>query len=256
MPETTPTTPTAYAGIEIRRLGATGLDLETRAGGRSGDLPQIVGYASVFDTPAEINGLFGSFTEIFRQGAFARTIVTDDIRALFNHNEDHVLGRSAPGQERRSTLSLSEDRHGLRMEITPPDTQLGRDVVEMVRRGDVTGASIGFTATPKGQRWTTDANGDPVQREVLEAKLYDVSPVTFPAYAETEVSSRAIAWARRGLALGLDELTPEELALLRRLLAGSRAQGGAGGTPTTSSTEDESPLARMRRQLAAAEADE
>lgn len=252
MPEITLTT---YAGIEIRRLGASGLDLETRAGGKSGGLPQIVGYASIFDVPTEINGLFGSFTEIVRPGAFARTIVNDDIRALFNHDPNLVLGRSAPGQERRATLSLSEDRHGLKMAITPPDTELGRGVVNLVERGDISGASFGFTTTPKGQRWTTDENGDPVQREILEARLFDVSPVTYPAYPETEVSSRAVAWARRGMALGLDDLTEEELVLLRRLLTGSRARA-QGGVGATTDGEDESPLARMRRQLAAAEADE
>jgi HK97 family phage prohead protease len=246
----TDTTAHTYAGIEIRRLGATGLDVEARAGGRGGDLPAIVGYAAVFDTPTEIQSFFGSFTEIIRAGAFAKTIVQDDIRALFNHDPNLVLGRSVPGAERRATLTLAEDRHGLHMEITPPDTQLGRDVVEMVRRGDVTGASFGFTTTPKGQRWTHDENGDPVQREILEARLYDVSPVTFPAYDETEVSSRAAAWARRGLALGLEGLTEEEVALVRRLLHGHPAPTRSAG-PNGS---EDTPLARMRRQLAAIEA--
>lgn len=216
---TTPPPPDVrtQGGIEIRRLGATGLDLETRASRSSSDLPHIVGYAAVFDSPTEIDGLFTRFTEIIRPGAFSRTIGQDDIRALFNHDHNLVLGRSVPGAQ-RSTLKLEEDRHGLRMDITPPDTQAGRDAVEMVKRGDVTGASFGFTTTPKGQRWTTDENGDPVQREILEAKLYDVSPVTFPAYDSTEVSSRALAWTRRALSDGLDDLTDEERLLIRRLL--------------------------------------
>lgn len=233
----------------------TGLEVETRAA-RAGELPHIVGYAAVFDSPAVIRGLFGSFTEIIRSGAFAKTIGRDDIRALFNHDDNFVLGRSVPGQE-RNTLRLEEDRHGLKMDITPPDTQSGRDVVEWVRRGDVTGASFGFTVPPGGQRWVTDETGEPVQRELLEVNLMDVSPVTFPAYPDTEVSSRAAAWARRAMAGG--QLTDEELAIVRRMLPawanqGTTAPGGASPS-VQGPPEPDASLNEYRRKLEALEAE-
>lgn len=207
------------AGIECRRLGASGLELEVRAAGRGAPAGQrIVGYAAVFDSPTVIRGPLGDFVETVRPGAFTRTIERDDVRALFNHDESLVLGRTRAG-----TLRLAEDRHGLRMEIDPPDTEYGRTVVELVRRGDVTGASFGFVpAEPGGQRWHFgDGSGggggsEMASRELLDVRLFDVSPVTFPAYEEAEVASRAASWARRALAGWA--LDPAERAVVRRFL--------------------------------------
>lgn len=222
----------AVSGLECRFVGATGLELRAGAGQSRADLPAIVGYASVFDSPTFIGGPGGGFTEVVKRGAFTKTITSHDIRALFNHDENLVLGRTDSG-----TLRLSEDSHGLRMEIDPPNTSMGRDVVEMVRRGDVSGASFGFT--PVKQAWARGENGEPDRRELLEVRLFDVSPVTFPAYAEAEVASRALSWARRGLSGG--PLTSEELQMVTRLLpawathdAQQRSTHAPGGASTTS----------------------
>src|SRR4051812_13150212 len=79
------------------------------------DKRTIVGHAAVFNSPTDL----GWFREQIRPGAFAESVKVDDVRALFNHNPDHVLGRNKAG-----TLKLAEDDKGLAIEITPPDTQL------------------------------------------------------------------------------------------------------------------------------------
>jgi phage head maturation protease len=92
-----------------------------------------------------------------------------------------VLGRNKAG-----TLTLIEDEVGLRMEIDPPDTQTGRDVLAMIRRGDIDQASFGFQTI----RDDWEQLEDQVLRTLIEVKLFDVSPVTFPAYPQTTVQVR------------------------------------------------------------------
>jgi len=142
---------------------------------------KIAGHAAVFDVETDIGGLF---LEIVRPGAFARAIQQgQDVRALFNHDENHVLGRT-----RNGTLRLEEDARGLAVEIDPPDTQVGRDVVELIRRGDVSQMSYAFVV--QSEKWTERKGGRPL-REVLDLDLYDVSPVTYPAEITTEVGLRS-----------------------------------------------------------------
>lgn len=150
-----------------------------------GDARKIVGYAAVFDSPADIGGMF---REQIRKGAFTAAIGRDDVRALFNHNDNYVLGRTKAG-----TLTLSEDAHGLRAEITPPDTAWARDLMVLIERGDVSQMSFAFQATR--QEW--DDTGDIPLRTIIEAELYDVSPVTYPAYPDTEVALRSREGARK-----------------------------------------------------------
>lgn len=144
-----------------------------------GDAPKIAGHAALFNTDADIGGYY---TERILPGAFAETIGKDDIRALFNHNPDYVLGRN-----KANTLSLSEDERGLAVEISPPDTQTARDLMTSIRRGDVSQMSFGFYTLDA--EWKTE-NGHDV-RVLKTLQLFDVSPVTFPAYAQTDVSVRS-----------------------------------------------------------------
>ena len=145
--------------------------------------PIIEGHAAVFDQESEELGFYFPFREKFRPGAFAETIQKDDIRALFNHSPNYVLGRNMAG-----TLSLEEDETGLKVRITPPDTQFARDLATSIKRGDINQMSIGFQVL--SQRWYMEEGID--IREVTKAKLFDVSPVTFPAYPQTDVSARSI----------------------------------------------------------------
>lgn len=168
---------------------------------------KIVGHAAVFNTKAEIYG----FQERVSPGAFAKSIQESDIRALFNHDANFVLGRNKAG-----TLELKEDEQGLVDIITPPETTWAKDLMESIRRGDITQQSFGFQTIKDA--WCVEDGMS--TRTLLEVKLFDVSPVTFPAYSETDCGVRAAgvgaAFYRGLLKLnGGHALDEEELTVLR-----------------------------------------
>ncbi len=162
---------------EYRTLPMTELRAEDNDGKKT-----ICGHAAVFDSWSETLGGFFPFKEKVRAGAFQRSIEKDDIRALFNHDSNHVLGRNRAG-----TLELGEDEKGLFVRIMPPDTQWARDLQISIARGDISQMSFGFIV--EKDEWTSE-NGVDI-RELVEVKLFDVSPVTFPAYTQTDVGVRA-----------------------------------------------------------------
>ena len=139
-------------------------------------------------------------------GAFEATLAEDDIRALINHRDEYVLGRNRAG-----TLRLAEDDEGLSVRIEPPETSYARDLVASIERGDISGMSIGFRTIT--DEWNME-DGEPV-RTLKAVRLYDVSPVTFPAYPATDVALRALTAFR-------DTLKPP--LPWRRQLAGRRLQ--------------------------------
>ena len=143
----------------------------------------IEGHAAVFDSWSETLGGIFPFKEKVRKGAFAESIGRDDIRALFNHDPNYVLGRNRAG-----TLELVEDDVGLRVRITPPDTSWARDITTSIRRGDISQMSIGFVV--EDDEWSSKDGID--TRELKKVRLFDVSPVTFPAYTTTDVGVRAM----------------------------------------------------------------
>lgn len=154
----------------------------------------IVGYAAVFYDPADAgttykySGWWDAFEERIMPGAFDRAIREDDVRALFNHNPDHLLGRNTAG-----TLSLSVDKKGLRYEIDAPDTGIGSQVRVNIKRAELTGSSFAFVVGDQVWRETNLADGSLVViREIHEVKpLQDVGPVTYPAYESTTAGVRA-----------------------------------------------------------------
>ena len=156
---------------------------ELRVIRKANESPKIVGHAAVFNSPTFIEGFFGGFNEEVAPGAFKESIENDDVRALFNHDPNLILGRNKSG-----TLTLSEDEKGLRYEIDPPDNSAGRDALESIERGDVDGSSFGFRV--EQQTWTENDGDEPDHRLLQKVKLFDVSPVTFPAYPDTDVAKR------------------------------------------------------------------
>jgi uncharacterized protein len=148
--------------------------------------PVIEGYAAVFDQASED---LGWFRETIKPGAFSRSLKEGaDVRCLMNHNEDNVLGRTKSG-----TLEVSEDQKGLKFRCELPDTQTGRDLHQLVTRGDVDQCSFGFVV--RTQNWLETKNADgsvDVMRELTDVDLFDVGPVTFPAYPQTSVNARAL----------------------------------------------------------------
>lgn len=163
-------------GSEIRTLKA-----EVRASpGTSGEM-RFEGYAARFNSPSED---LGGFIEDIAPGAFAEA-VSGDVRALFNHDPNHVLGRTSAG-----TLTLREDGDGLRFEISAPDTGWARDLYTSVQRGDINQCSFAFDVIEDEWR---HMSGAPDRRTLKKVRLYDVSIVTYPAYQATSVSARHYA---------------------------------------------------------------
>jgi HK97 family phage prohead protease len=176
------TSPPPPPEFERRFVHVNELQVERRAG--ADGPPTIRGYAAVFNARSED---LGGWVETIAPGAFAEAIRTSDTRALWNHNPDYVLGRS-----KSRTLKLTEDVRGLHVECTPPDTQWARDLTTSIERGDVDQMSFGFRIAKGGALWTNE--GDKFLRTITRvAVLYDVSPVTFPAYPDTEVAVRSLA---------------------------------------------------------------
>lgn len=156
---------------------------ELRAEGEGAER-RIVGYAAVFNV-LSVN--LGGFREIIMPGAFKRTIGEADVRAVINHDANLVLGRNKAG-----TLTLREDEIGLRYEIIPPDTQYARDLIVSLDRGDIDQSSFSFRAVEESWKYPTEQ--EPLPTRVLhDVDLFDVSPVTFPAYQETTVQARDMA---------------------------------------------------------------
>jgi HK97 family phage prohead protease len=164
---------------EVRRVAGSTIELRAEESGK-----KIVGYAAVFNSPTDIGGFF---REQIKPGAFAQAIGRDDVRALIDHDSTLIIGRNKSG-----TLTLSEDDKGLKVEITPPDTQAARDLMVSMERGDVSGMSFGFRALK--QEW--DDTQDPPLRSIIEAELFDVSVVTYPQYEDTEVALRSLEEVR------------------------------------------------------------
>lgn len=166
--------------IERRFIPAT----ELRVAGDTD--PVIEGYAALFNSDSQD---LGGFVERIAPGAFNDALKSSDIRALFNHDPNFVLGRMKAG-----TLEVSEDERGLKIRNTPPDTQWARDLVTSMRRGDVDQMSFAFRVGT--DEW--EKRGGTVYRTILTvSELLDVSPVTYPAYPDTTVAARSMeAWAK------------------------------------------------------------
>lgn len=139
----------------------------------------IEGYFAVFNSNYEI---FSDASESVAPGAFTNTL-GGDIKALCDHDTRLVLGRNKAG-----TLELREDSHGLwgRITINPNDSD-AVNLYERVKRGDVDQCSFGFEIVREDSEFRDDGS---VHFTIREVRLYEVSVVTFPAYAETSVSAR------------------------------------------------------------------
>jgi HK97 family phage prohead protease len=166
---------------EVEEGGVPSLRIETRADG-STSRDWIVGYAAKFG----VNSLdMGDFIERIDPGAFS--IVAErrgrkrplETRALFNHDPNHVLGRFP------TTLRMTVDEVGLRYEVLPPESR--QDIVESIRRGDISGSSFSFVIAQNGEKWSME-DGRSIRTITSVSALYDVGPVTFPAYPDSDVS--------------------------------------------------------------------
>lgn len=167
--------------------------VELRSADGEADKPRIRGYAAVFNRESENLGTEKyQFHEVIEPGAFS-DVLLDDVRALLNHDPNMILARSKAGE---GTLRIGQDDTGLWYEFDAPDTQAGRDLLESLRRGDIDQSSFSFTVRKDGQKWEEKQEGDGptfTKRTITKvARLFDVSPVTYPAYPDATVALRSL----------------------------------------------------------------
>lgn len=164
---------------ELRELPHSNIELrETENGERT-----ITGYAVKWEMKSHPIGYFVRFKEQFKKGAFIESLTKDDQRALWSHDTSKVLGRTKNG-----TLRLYEDDIGLRFELDLPNNTLGNDAYESIKRGDVDGVSFGFRM--RKQEWD-ESDPDNIVRSISQADLFEISPVGFPAYPDSQVAARS-----------------------------------------------------------------
>lgn len=177
--------------IEKRFLKGTLSGFTTRA---DGDKTYVRGYAAVFNSMSED---LGGYKEII-DPAFFNEVLNDDVRCLFDHESDKVLGRSGAG-----TLKYGVDAKGLWFEYEDPGTQVSKDLLISISRGDVKECSFQFevfSASEGGYKF--ERKGEEWFCTLLKCKrLYDVGPVTFPAYPETTIGKRGLEEAKRAFEL-------------------------------------------------------
>jgi HK97 family phage prohead protease len=183
-------------------------ELERRSATVETEGSTIYGTAIVFGSLSED---LGGFREVIESSAVDRTFDDQiDVRALVDHEPGKIIGRLKAG-----TLALEKRGAGLAVRITPPNTTVGRDILESVKRGDVNGMSFSFAVVrPGGERFEDRDTG--LVRYISDMRIREVSLVTFPAYEATDA----------GVAQG----TVRELALARgRKIAWLRTSSVARG---------------------------
>ncbi len=188
---------------------------------RTDDAIGFRGHAALFERRTWIGPPRLGFWEQVARGAFTKSVGEADVRFLVNHDPNLVLARTTSG-----TLRLSEDSVGLLADADLARTSYGDDLAISLERGDVTQMSFAFEVVREG--W--EVLGDETEmRTILEAKLWDVSAVTFPAYSDTDAALRSQAFdvlaVRLGLSttrrsrliagLGHDDPDPEAFTILR-----------------------------------------
>ncbi len=187
--------------MERRLLASPNLgQLRVAVRSEDGDSRTLAGYGAVYFREHDQGTQYQLWTDTVERimpGAFDRAIREDDVRGLFNHDADNILGRTAAG-----TMRLSVDDVGLRYEIDAPDTDLANRVIEAVNRGDVSGSSFAFL--PRSVTWREEMNDEEQTvyiREINEVELFDTGPVTYPAFESTTAGTRS--------AFGIDEVQAE-----------------------------------------------
>lgn len=256
----------AYAQRIVDRLEAEGergnkLSKEQRTNGVDFEIREssngmtYSGYAAVWDSPSEPL----PFIERIQRGAFKKTLQSrNEIKLLWNHDAGQVLGSLRAG-----TLRLYEDDHGLKVEADLPDTQLGRDTATLLKRGDVSAMSFGFTVPKGGDTW----NQDGTERTLKSVRLFEVSIVAWPAYSATAGTATVRSFDKLALRSQVDEdtlsdvmlkleegqdLTPDEAAIISEAVSALTTKAEAEPVVETEPTVEEleaNLLELKRKQL-------
>lgn len=172
---------------------APALEVREQADGKK----LIRGYALKFGVRSQL--LYDFFYEEIAPGALDETRM-DDVLITLNHNFDKLLGRTTS-----KTLRLQRDDTGLFYEVEPPNTEAGREALELISRGDITGSSFIFELAVDGDKWTSDEEGRDLRIVRNIKRIYEVGPVVNPAYLDTEAEV-----AKRSLEAYKKQIQPEQ----------------------------------------------
>lgn len=205
------THPFELGRIEVRRRPEARADGD----GSQSEVVTLAGYAAKFNVLSEI---MWDFQETISPGAFD-DVMGDDVRCLFNHDANLILGRTTSG-----TLRLSLDEVGLSYECDLPQTHSAENVAAAIERGDVTQSSFAFIVAEAD--WTEREDGTWLRTITKLKRLYDVSPVTYPGYPDATVGMRAgfVEDQRAARASALDELEAEKRGAIAKGDAEIRAR--------------------------------
>ena len=237
----------AEGAVERRMFDLETVDLRVLR--EEGQPPRIEGHGAVFNKWSL--PISGYFRERILPGAFSKTLQeSGDIPSLYNHDPNMVLGRTS-----NKRLELKEDDTGLWFRVTPTDTVYARDLFTNIEEGNVTGNSFGFMAVK--DRWSQDEKGI-ATREIIEARLLDVGPVTFPAYPDTDVAvrhflecelriGRRLQGKRLEQLKGLASSLKDAAGALEELI--SWASEDDDSAPSRSGDHLAAQLARLRRRV-------
>ena len=218
--------------MELERRYVPMVETEIAIEERAAGAPVVSGISPPFNSKSVD---LGGFREVFAETAFDKVLeryAADpkavDVLALFNHSEDHVLARTTSG-----TLELSKQKKGLGYAMQFPETTFARDLMVLLRRGDVAGASFAFSIAPGGERWDQDSKGNTTRTVTDVGGLYDVSIVSRPAYGAATVAVRSLEkWRAENLTAAENAQAAEQAAdqaaeLRRRSLLGKAAATAA-----------------------------
>lgn len=163
---------------ELRTIGLEDIELRVT----DDKQPRLTGYAARYNSFTDL----GWFRERIKAGAFDDALKTSDVRCLKNHDPNLILGRT-----KNETLRLESNTLGLKFDNDIPDTTTGKDTLAEVKRGDISGCSFAFTVAEDDWKYFDDDR--PSERTIVKiGQLFDVGPVTYPAYPDTTVAARSL----------------------------------------------------------------
>lgn len=151
--------------------------------------------------------------EQIASGAFDESLKNREVVGLWSHDTSQVLGNTKSG-----SLRIENTKTELRFELDIPNTSSGNDAWELIKRGDVDGVSFGMKVTK--DKWSSEQRDDVkiYKRSILNAELYEISPVAFPAYPSNDVSARSLDDFKAGEKRAADEYRKRKLELELELL--------------------------------------
>ncbi|HDR5273967.1 TPA: HK97 family phage prohead protease [Bacillus thuringiensis] len=199
---------------EMKEIRALPMTIEVREVNEDEGKRTISGSIKYNNESAEMRDWWGdTFVEEIAEGAFDESLKVRDVVGLWSHDTSQVLGNT-----KSKTLRIENDKKELRFELDIPNTTVGNDAWELIKRGDVDGVSFGMKVTK--DKWSSEEreNGKLYKRSILNAELYEISPVAFPAYPTNEVSVRSLDEFKAGEKRVVDEFRKRKLQIELELI--------------------------------------